>query len=71
MTPREQDTFPTTHNVNPSDSTANPYGPGGSSGAYYAYNLGREVQGYHQQLFSQYAYEVSRDSQMSMTYGRK
>jgi hypothetical protein len=71
MTSRDQDIFPTTRSGDTSASAVTQYGPAGSSGAYYAYTLGREVQGHHQQLFSQYAYEASRDNCTSVIYGRK
>jgi hypothetical protein len=71
MTPQEQAIFSSTRNVNPPLTTVPQDGSANSSGPYYAYTLGREVQGHHQQLFSQYAYEVPRDSQMRVMYGRK
>ena len=45
MTSRDKGIFPTTRSIDTSSSAVNQYGPAGSSGAYYAYTLGREVQG--------------------------
>jgi hypothetical protein len=71
MTAQEQSIFAGARSVTPPLAMAPQDSPASFSGAYYAYTLGREVQNHHQQLFSQYAYEVSRDHQMSVTYGRK
>jgi hypothetical protein len=71
MTSRDKGIVPTTSSSDTSATVVTPYGPAGSSGAYYAYTLGREVQGHHQQLFSQYAYEACRDTRTGVPYGRK
>jgi hypothetical protein len=71
MTSTDKGLFPTTRSLDTSAAAVTQYGPAGSSGAYYAYSLGRQVQDHHQQLFSQYAYEASRDNRTSTPYGRK
>jgi hypothetical protein len=71
MTSIDKGSFPTTRSIDTSAAAVTQYGPAGSSGAYYAYTLGREVQDHHQQLFSQYAYEASTDNRPSVSYGRK
>ena len=62
MTSTDKGIFPTPRSLDTSASAVTQYEPAGSSGAYYAYTLGREVQDHHQQLFSQYADEASRDT---------
>jgi hypothetical protein len=68
MTSIDKGGFPHTSSIDTSAAAVTRYRPAGSSGAYYAYTLGREVQDHHQQLFSQYAYEASRDNRTSVPY---